>query len=63
MKKLLDTVGASPLVGAAPKTMENWRTSGFGPKFIKAGRRVFYDPEDIEEWKAAHRFASTSEAA
>ncbi|MXO71738.1 helix-turn-helix transcriptional regulator [Alteraurantiacibacter buctensis] len=59
---LLDTKGASPLVGATPGTLENWRTQGVGPKFIKCGRRVYYDPADIEAWKEANRFQSTSEA-
>ncbi|MFN6935194.1 MAG: helix-turn-helix transcriptional regulator [Tsuneonella sp.] len=63
MKPLLDTVEAAPLIGASAGTLENWRVVGFGPKFIKSGRRVLYDPDDIEAWKAANRFQSTSEAA
>lgn len=61
---MLSTAEAAPLVGVAPKTLENWRTTGnFGPPFIKAGRRVVYDPADIDAWKEANRFSSTSEAA
>jgi len=67
MAKLLDTKEAAPLVGVAPGTLENWRTLGVGPKFIKTsrGRRglVLYDPADIEAWKNANRYQSTSEAA
>lgn len=59
--KLLSTSEAAPAVGVAAKTLENWRTVGFGPKFIKAGRKVLYDPGDIEAWKDANRFSSTSE--
>lgn len=65
MGDLLDTKGAAPLIGVAPGTLENWRTRGIGPKFIKTlGRRgkVLYDPADIEVWKDANRFQSTSEA-
>lgn len=64
--KLLDTKEAAPFVGVAPGTLENWRVRGTGPKFIKTpGRRgkVLYDPADIEAWKDANRFQSTSEAA
>lgn len=62
MKPLLDTVNAAPLAGATVGTLENWRTQGVGPKFIKVGRRVFYDPDDLAEWRASRRFQSTSEA-
>lgn len=62
MKPLLDTTKAAPLVGATPGTLENWRVAGLGPKFIKSGRRVLYDPDDIAEWRDGRRFQSTSEA-
>ncbi|WP_293943224.1 DNA-binding protein [Sphingomonas sp.] len=66
MDHLFDTKVAAPHVGVAPGTLENWRVRGIGPKFIKTpGRRgkVLYDPADIEDWKNANRFQSTSEAA
>lgn len=65
MHDLLDTKAAAPRVGVAVSTLENWRYQGVGPKFIKTpGRRgkVLYDPADIEAWKEANRFSSTSEA-
>ena len=61
MQKLLTTVEAAPLIGVAPKTAENWRSLGFGPNFVRAGRRIVYDPVDIETWKASRRVASTSQ--
>lgn len=65
MHDLLDTKAAAPRIGVTPGTLENWRVAGTGPKFIKAGRggKVLYDPTDIEAWKEANRFQSTSEAA
>lgn len=66
MKKLLDTKTAAPCMGVAPGTAENWRVLGIGPKFIKTpGRRgkVLYDPDDIEAWKDANRYQSTSETS
>jgi hypothetical protein len=63
MKEMWDTRLAAPVVGVAVGTMENWRIAGRGPRFIKAGRKVVYDPDDIEAWKEANRFSSTSEAA
>lgn len=33
---------------------ESWfnhaRQTGVGPRYLKIGNRVFYRPEDIEEW-------------
>lgn len=61
MSKLLSTPEAAPLVGVAPKTLENWRVAGLGPKHLRVGRLVRYDLVDIERWKAGRRVGSTSE--
>ena len=65
MKQLLETRDAAPLVGVSVGTLENWRTQGVGPKFLKIsnGRqgKVVYDPDDIAIWRDARRFQSTSE--
>jgi DNA-binding transcriptional MerR regulator len=58
---LLRTADAAPLAGVATKTLENWRTLGLGPKFIKAGRRVLYDPADLLAWRDENRVGSTSQ--
>jgi DNA-binding transcriptional MerR regulator len=66
MLDLLDTRQAAPRIGVTAGTLENWRTRGVGPRFIKTqgkGGKVLYDPADIEVWKEANRFQSTSEAA
>lgn len=65
MRNLLSTKEAAPFIGVAESTLENWRVQGIGPKFIKTpGKRgkVLYDPADIEAWKGANRYQSTSEA-
>lgn len=62
---LLDTKNAAPFCGVSPGTLENWRVKGLGPRFIKTQGirgKVLYDPTDIEAWKDANRFQSTSEA-
>jgi excisionase family DNA binding protein len=43
------------------RTLERYRTSGFGPKFVKCGRSVRYRQSDLEEWIAARVVRSTSE--
>lgn len=61
LEPLINTRSAAPLAGVAVKTLENWRTLGVGPKFIKAGRRVLYDPADLLAWREQNRVGSTSE--
>lgn len=61
MEKLLTTDQAAPRIGVTAKTLANWRVSGCGPKFIRAGTKIVYDPADIEAWKATRRVSSTSE--
>lgn len=63
LHKLLTTLDAAPVAGVAVKTLENWRSVGIGPKFIRAGRKVLYDPVDIAAWKDANRYSSTSQVA
>lgn len=60
--KLLDTVATAAHIGLAASTLENWRSSGTSSlRFIKCGRRVLYDPRDIEIWLDGRRVTSTSE--
>lgn len=36
----------------SPRTLERWRFTGEGPKYIKIGGRVAYRLEDIEGYEA-----------
>src|SRR3546814_3772594 len=56
----VDTRKASLIAGVAEKTLENLRHIGGGPRYIKLGRKVMYDPRDIEAWKEARKIPSTS---
>ena len=44
------------------KTLANWRVSGEGPRFIKAGRRILDPMPEIEAWEQSRLVRSTSEA-
>lgn len=46
----------------SPRTLERWRWSGDGPKFLKVGGRVVYRLADIEEYERIVSRSSTSEA-
>jgi len=45
----------------APGTLQNWRTKGFGPKFIKFGKRVLYPISIVEEWEKSYLKESTAQ--
>lgn len=42
-------------------TLNKLRCTGCGPVYFKLGRAVRYDPQDLDQWLAAHRVGSTSE--
>jgi predicted DNA-binding transcriptional regulator AlpA len=42
------------------RTLERWRSIGFGPAFVKLGRRVFYRASDVEAWIAQQRREHTA---
>lgn len=44
-------------------TLAKWRLYGGGPDFIRVGRRIAYDPNDVAAWLDARRVSSTSEVA
>ena len=61
--RLLRTRDASRYCGLAKSTMEKFRVYGGGPRFIRRGKSVFYDVQDLDAWLASlPRFESTSEA-
>jgi hypothetical protein len=43
----------------SPRTLERWRWSGDGPRFIKVGGRRVYRLEDIEAYEAERLHEST----
>lgn len=45
------TTDEAAVVSRIPKnTLAYWRHIGYGPKWAKIGRRVFYRRSDIEAW-------------
>ena len=45
--------------GISERTLERWRSIGWGPRFIKIGVRVVYRMEDILEYETQHLADST----
>jgi predicted DNA-binding transcriptional regulator AlpA len=56
----LDTAAAANYVGLGKSTLDKLRLTGAGPSYSKYGRRVVYDPDDLDSWSEKHKRASTS---
>ncbi len=61
-RKKLDTPQAAEYLGLGKSTLDKLRVVGGGPAFIKIGKRVVYDPADLDAWFNQHKRISTSES-
>ncbi len=43
-------------------TLAKWRCSGFGPKFVRAGRTPLYLGKDINAWLSSRTVSHTNES-
>ena len=60
-RKMLSAPEAAAYCGSSASTFAKLRLYGGGPLYVKLGRRVVYDPADLDRWLASHRRASTSD--
>ena len=61
-RRRLSTRPAAEYIGVAASSLEKDRVLGtLGIPFIKAGRRVLYDTDDLDNWLTARRRTSTSD--
>ncbi|MBT3069263.1 helix-turn-helix domain-containing protein [Rhodomicrobium sp. Az07] len=62
---LLTTVEAAAFLRLSPRTLEDMRVTGTGPRYFKLGpgkrSKVVYRKEDLEAWFTRFGFNSTSE--
>jgi hypothetical protein len=49
------------LLHVSIKTLERWRLEGFGPRWVRAGRKPLYRLSDLRAWIAENTVGSTSE--
>ena len=61
MDQLLNSKKAAAFLGISERTLERLRTAGEGPKYVKFGMTVRYDPADILAWIKDRKRASTSD--
>ncbi len=45
----------------SPQTARRLRVLGGGPPFLKRGRKVLYDPRDVQKWIDGQKRTSTSD--
>jgi predicted DNA-binding transcriptional regulator AlpA len=58
---LLSVRQAAAFLNLSASTLNKWRLSGDSPPYLKIGRRVLYDFNDLLTWAAQHRRHNTSE--
>ena len=61
MDDLLTQHQAALRLWLSERTLERWRVSGTGPRFVRCGRSVRYREADLEAWITARVVGSTSE--
>ncbi len=60
---LLDTPEAAAYLGnLKPATLEQWRWTGKGPRFVKIGRNCRYRKADLDSYIDERVYGSTTEA-
>ena len=63
MTRLIREPELAAKLGCRPNTLAKYRIRGTGPRFIKLGNRIAYDPADVDEWLERQKMTSTSDAA
>jgi len=60
-RKMMSAPEAASYCGSSSSTFAKLRVYGGGPIFLKLGRRVVYNPDDLDAWLASRRRTSTSD--
>ena len=61
IRRLLTERQASDKLAASPRTLQNWRRFGEGPRFVKLGTAVRYVEGDLDAWIDEQIRRSTSD--
>ena len=56
----LNVDSAASMLNVSKSWLNKARLEGNGPPFLKIGRRVLYDPQDVIIWLETCKFNSTS---
>lgn len=55
MPELLNEIQAAEMLHHQPSTLQKWRLDRKGPNYIKIGRKIFYEPSEIEKFIRSRR--------
>jgi excisionase family DNA binding protein len=61
--QLMDTAQAAEYLGIPAGTLEQWRSRGGGPVYLKMGLRVRYEKDALDKWVTGHRRTRTNESS
>ena len=61
MQPLLTQRQAAETLALSERTLERFRVTGAGPKFVRLGKSIRYRLADLEAWIASRVVGSTSE--
>ena len=50
LPEIIDQNQLADYLNVSPRTLENWRTNGIGPKYIKLGKLARYRLEDVNQY-------------
>lgn len=56
-RRLLSQTELAEYLQVPVRTIEDWRTRSYGPRFIRVGRRVRYRETDVDSWLDAQAAA------
>ncbi len=59
--RLLHEAEAAKILSIKVSTLRRWRWSGEGPRFLKIGAAVRYDPQELKAYLAKRVRSSTSD--
>jgi excisionase family DNA binding protein len=59
-RNLLSVARTAALIGISPHTLRSWLRQRRLPH-VRLGRRILFDPRDLEEFVAANRVAARGE--
>lgn len=57
----LSVFQAAQVLGYSPRTLDDWRFRGGGPRYLKIGRSIRYRTEDLIDWAESHGQRNTGE--
>lgn len=61
MQTILDQKRVASLLGISTRTLERYRVSGTGPRYVKLGKLVRYLKTDIDAWIEQNISGSTAQ--